>query len=168
MLPSWRDVAVLCATALLLGWANQAHGQPTLKGPIDGLLVSDPATPGFMSFFGSGHLTLMGAVAVRAEFQFVPGNVPGTLQGVGIAAIVAANGDVLVSNVRWVIDPSGQGKLEFRWPGVITFQDGTVVASTGRFTSLPFGGLRGTSTLLGSGKTRLTMTGEIVDPDPLD
>lgn len=144
---------------------------PTLKGPIEGGLQLDPAT-GLATFQGSGHLTLMGEVAVHAEFLFGPGDLPGSLAGTGVAVFTAANGHVLVANVLWSIDPDGQGRLEFRWPDEITLGDGTTVKSTGRFVELPFGGLRATSSetgLLDGGKRiLLELTGEIVDPDPLD
>jgi len=86
-------------------------------------------------------------------------------------AIEAANGDVLVSNVSWEFDAERNGSLEFRWPGKIVFADGTTVESTGRFVELPFGGLRGTSTFVVNPDMDyviVKMTGEIVDPDPID
>lgn len=57
--------------------------------------------------------------------------------------------------------------------------DGTTVESTGRFVELPFAGLRGTSSLgaqvdWGDGfinrsvTSSISMTGQIIDPDPLD
>ncbi len=168
---SARVIAMLLVVILPLSSeiVGTAHAQPTLKGPMDGILVFDPADPGFATFTGGGHLTLMGKVAMVAEMRFVPGAAPGTLHGTGVAAIIAANGDVLTAKILWLVDAQGMGKLEFRWPGVIMFRDGTVVASTGRFVTLPFAGLRGTSASTGTGgKTRIVMTGEIVDPDPLD
>jgi polyvinyl alcohol dehydrogenase (cytochrome) len=155
--------------------AKRSDG-PTLKGPMPGNLQFDPTT-GQGTFEGGGRLTLMGKVDVHAEFLFAPGDVPGSLVGTGVAAFTAANGDVLVANVLWFIDPSGEGRLEFRWPDEITFRDGSTARSTGRFAELPFAGLRGTSTAdrltvdWGDGSAvefKITMTGEIIDPDPID
>jgi hypothetical protein len=55
----------------------------------------------------------------------------------------------------------------------VTFSDGVIARSTGRFRSLPFAGLRATSTTTSFVNRSITnplitMTGEIVDPDPLD
>lgn len=160
---------------LLTAVSPSAMATPTLKGPLPGEFQFDPDT-GLATFQGTGHLTLMGKVAVYGEFLFVPGEDEGSLEGLGVMAIVGANGDVLVANVKWLLDADGIGDLEFRWPGEITFSDGTTVKSTGRFVELPFKGLRATSTLekdvdWGDGviaKTQITMTGQIVDPDPLD
>jgi hypothetical protein len=66
---------------------------------------------GFATFNGGGQLTLMGKVAVRAEFVFAEGDEADTLEGIGIASFVAANGEVLVSNVLWNIDADGNGDL---------------------------------------------------------
>jgi hypothetical protein len=155
--------------------AGQRPTGPTLKGPLPGVLQFDPGN-GLATFEGSGHLTLTGKVAVYDEFLFAPGDPPGSLTGTGVMTFVAANGDVLVSNVPWHIDPEGEGKLEFRWPGEVALRDGTTVGSTGRFVELAFKGLRATSTLerdvdWGDGflsGDQITMTGQIVDPDPLD
>jgi hypothetical protein len=165
------NAATVGVTTLVLAvFACPAFARPTLKGPLTGVLQFDPDT-GSAVFEGSGHLTLMGRVAVYGEFIFVPGEEPNSADGVGVAAFLGANGDVLVANVLWTIDADGNGDLEFRWPGEIAFSDGTTIESTGRFVELPFAGLRGTSTSDGFGEgrlTRITMTGEIIDPDPLD
>jgi hypothetical protein len=169
---SFRKCIGLAAVTLASGMltATSTLANPTLKGSLPGVLDIDPNT-GFATFDGGGHLTLMGKVTVYGEFDFVEGEEPDTLEGVGIAEIVAANGDVLVADVVWDIDADGNGDLEFRWPGEVTFSDGTTVESTGRFVELPFAGLRGTSTTTefqNRTVTGITMTGEIVDPDPLD
>ena len=165
-------ISAVATLTLCFAAANHSHANPTLKGPLPGVLDIDPAT-GFATFEGSGRLTLMGKVTVYAEFVFVEGETPDSLEGAGIAEITAANGDVLVSNVVWNIDADGSGALEFRWPGEITFSDGTTANSTGRFVELPFAGLRGVSnvSVFGPGangvRIDVRMTGEIIDPDPI-
>jgi hypothetical protein len=143
---------------------------PALTGPIRCALRFDPET-GQATLHGLGLLNLMGLVQVRGELQFIPGAEPGSLDGVGVMAFRTLDGELLVSNVVWYIDADGNGDLEFRWPKEITFRDGTTVASTGPFVDLPFGGLRGIS--IGSPalldvNLQVRMTGEIIDPDPLD
>lgn len=150
---------------------------PVLKGDLPGDLTFDE--DGFATFEGIGNLTLMGRVAAYGEFQLVFNDDSGGIEGIGVMAIEAANGDVLASKVSWNIGADGHGDLEFRWPGGIVFSDGTLVMSTGNFIELPFAGLKGTSTLTapvdwGDGfinrsvTSPILMTGEIVDPDPLD
>jgi hypothetical protein len=163
-----------CEDVLLF---EHAGNGPVLKGDLPGDLTFDE--DGFATFAGIGHLTLMGRVVVYGEIQFSFDEDTGGVLGIGVMAIEAASGEFLVSNVSWEIDADGNGDLEFRWPGEIVFADGTTVASSGRFVELPFGGLKGTSSLdadvdWGDGymNRRITssilMTGEIVDPDPLD
>jgi hypothetical protein len=163
-----------CEDVLLVEQSGNGH---VLKGDLPGDLTFDE--DGFAAFEGIGNLTLMGRVAVYGEFQFVFNDDSEGIKGIGVMAIGAANGDVLVSKVSWNIGADGQGDLEFRWPGEIVFSDGTLVMSTGNFIELPFAGLKGTSTLStqvdwGDGfinrsvTSPISMTGEIVDPDPLD
>lgn len=164
--------AALLFVACCTTTARPALAKPTLKGPLPGVLQFDADT-GFATLEGQGHLTLMGKVAVYGEFQFVPGDEFGSLEGAGVAVLAAANGDVLVASVKWLIDAEGNGELEFRWPGEITLTDGTTVESTRRFVELPFGGLKATSSLFSDftgdlSGVRIEMTGEIVDPDPID
>jgi hypothetical protein len=166
---------LLVAGVLAAGSVSpNAAAQPTLKGPLEGFLIRDPAGSGAAVFVGNGRLTLMGLVDVYGEFDFEPSDDDAEL-GLGVMVFQAANRDRLVANVRWEIDADGNGQLEFRWPGEITLASGQTVRSTGRFVELPFGGLRGTSTLTSPSVVnpymdyaRIRMTGEIVDPDPLD
>jgi len=164
--------ASLSAVTLFASLVAVADAGPTLKGPLRGTLetVDDSWHAGVL--MAEGHLTQMGKVAVYGEFLFEDGPEPGSYDGRGVVVFVAANGDLLVSNVAWEIDSQGHGDLEFRWPGQIELWDGTTVESTGRFVELPFAGLRATSTtemFINRTVTPLIdMTGEIVDPDPID
>lgn len=157
------------ALAIVALAAQAALAGPTLKGPLDGQLTFDPGGSGAAVLIAEGHLTLMGKVIVYGEFVFEPrdGGEPGDLDGIGVAFIVAANGDILVANVVAAIDADGSGRMEWRWPGAITLGDGTVIESTGRFVELPFAGLK-LILITEFQNVKMRMTGEIVDPDPID
>lgn len=150
------------------------HPVVTLKGPLRGRLTFDKDDSGFATYLGVGRLNLMGRVVAYGEFQFDPGEEEGTQLATGVTAFLSEDGEFLVASVKWFIDADGNGDLEFRWPGEVTFRNGLTVASTGPFVELPFGGLRGVTTELPNvlPPTELfihvRMTGEIVDPDPLD
>jgi hypothetical protein len=160
-----RSALITSALALVLAGAfcAPAAAKPTLKGDLEGILILAPDGSGFARFEGHGNLTRMGRVAVYAEFLLDGAAAPGSFTGAGIAAITAANGDVLTASVVWL----ESGDLEFRWPGEVTFSDGTTVRSSGRFVELPFAGLRG-FVLVSGESAKIRMTGEIIDPDPLD
>lgn len=157
-----RYAAIAFSVALVAGaamHAERAVADPTLKGPLAGELRFDPDEPGFAVLTAKGHLTLMGRVEVYGEFLFAPGSEPGFVEGAGVAVIVAANGDLVVSDVLWLVDPDGRGELEFRWPDQITLSDDGVVHSTGRLRELPFAGIRGTSPNARNGDITICMTG---------
>lgn len=164
--------ASLKALTLFASLVAVADAGPTLKGPLRGMLftVDDSWHAGVL--MAEGHLTQMGRVTVYGEFLFADGPQPGSYDGEGVVMFAAANGDLLVSNVIWEIDGKGHGNLEFRWPGQIVLWDGTTIESTGRFVELPFAGLRATSTtemfINRTVTSFIDMTGEIVDPDPID
>jgi hypothetical protein len=61
------------------------------------------------------------------------------LTGDGVAVFTAANGDTLVADVTWDVDP-GSGDLRssgihFSWRDSVQLADGSVVDSTGHFRS---------------------------------
>jgi hypothetical protein len=59
------------------------------------------------------------------------------LLGGGVVVFEAADGDLLVGAVEWVIEPAIEGfrtsSIHFSWRDSVEFADGTDVASTGRF-----------------------------------
>jgi len=59
----------------------------------------------------------------------------GSGRGRRVAAFEAANGDVLVGLTTWEVDDSELGGLHFSWRDSVTFSDGTIVDSTGRFAA---------------------------------
>jgi hypothetical protein len=91
-----RLIAVAVLLTLLLP-AVTATAKPTLKGPLQATQDVEIDADGFAVLRANGHLTLMGRVSLYGEFVFTP-NAAGGLDGAGVAAIIAANGDVLVAN----------------------------------------------------------------------
>jgi hypothetical protein len=63
-------------------------------------------------------------------------NAQGGFDGTGVVAFTAANGDVLVGELTWNVEPGGdlrESALDFAWRDAVAFSDGEVVTSTGRF-----------------------------------
>lgn len=131
-----RFLAVVVALAFLARIADPAFGQSPVKmkkftGSID--VTAEGAVP----FTLEGTASHLGRFTAHGEVVFVPGEEEGTLVGEGVAVFIAANGDQLVAAVRWEVDPESDGLaasgIHFSWRDDVTFSDGTVVASTGRF-----------------------------------
>ena len=56
--------------------------------------------------------------------------------GTGVVVFQAADGDILVGNVAWEVaagDEFRASRIHFSWRDSVQFDDGTVVANTGRF-----------------------------------
>jgi hypothetical protein len=57
--------------------------------------------------------------------------------GHGVVVFTAANGDLLVGVVEWNADAEANNlrtnQIHFSWRDSVEFNDGTIVASTGRF-----------------------------------
>lgn len=81
----------------------------------------------------SGTASHLGKFSCFAELVFQPGDEEGSLDGAGVVAFTAANGDMLVGVIAWHIDTDGTGQASFHWRDAVTFGDGTTAASTGRF-----------------------------------
>src|SRR5262245_60116622 len=81
----------------------------------------------------AGTSTHLGKFTCYGEITFAPGEEEGSLDGFGIVAFMAANGDVLVGEMTWHTDADGTGQTEFHWHDAVTFNDGTTVESSGHF-----------------------------------
>jgi len=92
-----------------------------------------------MSDSGAGVLRLSGTASHLGKFRcfaeivFLPGDEQNSLDGEGVAAFTAANGDMLVGVIAWHIHADGTGQIEFHWRDSVTFGDGSMVASSGHF-----------------------------------
>jgi hypothetical protein len=87
----------------------------------------------------AGTASHLGQFLAYGEVEFLPIGGDGSLVGAGPVVFTAANGDLLVGVVTWDVGPEAGGEratgLHFSWRDAVTFSDGTLVASTGRFVS---------------------------------
>lgn len=100
------------------------------SGEID--LLEDPSP-----FLLQGTASHLGRFEAVGEVEFTP-NGQGGLDGAGVVAFTSANGDRLVGLVSWQVDPGGdvrRSALDFAWRDSVTFADGEVAHSTGRFAN---------------------------------
>jgi hypothetical protein len=85
----------------------------------------------------TGTAEHLGNCACYRELVFVAGEEQGTLDGAGFVAFQAANGDLLVGViVAETNTDAGTFRAEVHWRDAVTFDDGTTVASSGRFVKL--------------------------------
>jgi hypothetical protein len=100
-------------------------------GTID--LSDDEPLP----FTLKGTASHLGRFTASGEVEFLPGEKKGSLIGNGVVVFEAANGDLLVGDVTWDVDPAVDGfsssAVHFSWRDSVEFDDGTVFTSTGRF-----------------------------------
>lgn len=103
----------------------------------------------------AGSASHLGSFVGFGELDFIPGELPGTAEGVGVAVLHSANGDLLVGVIGWVVDENGNGILDFSWRDSVELRDGSVFFTTGRFARNRPGG---TSTLTGTTSDKRTKT----------
>src|SRR5579864_526799 len=126
----------------LLTWfgpaTGAAFGQSAVKLKGEGAI--DLSQEGSPTFAFSGTASHLGRYRCYGEIEFHPGATQGSMDGVGVAVFVAANGDLLVGVATCELDADGTGQMRFSWRDSVEFSDGTIVSSTGRFaTSRPPG-----------------------------
>jgi hypothetical protein len=130
----------ITAVALLtfFGVSAPAFAESPVKLQGGGAIQYTPG--GLSSFILSGTASHLGRYTCYGEVVFLPGRDRGSLDGVGVAAFMAANGDFLVGVVTWQVDARGASECHFSWRDSVEFSDGTMISSTGRFaTSRPPG-----------------------------
>jgi hypothetical protein len=127
---------VLTAVATLFGTMPRpvaAESPVTMKNFLGSI---DVTASGITPFTLEGTASHLGKFTAYGEVAFVPGEEPGSLEGMGVVVFEAADGDLLVGNITWEVDAGGDFRntsIEFKWRDTVQFHDGTVVASTGRF-----------------------------------
>jgi len=101
------------------------------QGTVD--ILADGPVP----FTLEGTASHLGKFQAEGEVEFGPGDEPGSLLGVGVVVFHAANGDLLVGDVTWDVDPTLDGlalaSIHFKWRDSVEFSDGTIVSNTGHF-----------------------------------
>ena len=128
-----RAQVTLVALLASLAVAPAALAQSAVKLKGEGAINLSAEGPS--PFMLSGTASHLGKYACYGESAFFPGGDAGSLDGDGLAAIEAANGDLLVGVVTWQFDADGTGHVAFSWRNFVVFSDGTVVFSTGRFAA---------------------------------
>lgn len=102
------------------------------EGRID-ITAPGPVVP----FTLAGEASHLGKFTSVGEVVFTRGQQSGTLVGTGVVVLRAANGDFLAGVVTWdvgSIDNNNRSTaIHFSWRDSVTFSDGTVANSTGRF-----------------------------------
>jgi hypothetical protein len=96
----------------------------------------DVTAGGITPFTLGGTASHLGQFTAYGEVEFVPGEEPGSLEGMGVVVFEASDGDLLVGNVAWEVDAGDDfrtSRIHFSWRDTVQFHDGTVVANTGRF-----------------------------------
>lgn len=128
-----QAITLLVAVSFLNLTTRPAFAEPLIvlknwSGEID--FLEDPAP-----FTLEGTASHLGRFEAVGEVEFLPNN-QGGFDGTGVVVFTAANGDRLVGLVTWDVSPGGdvrRSALDFAWRDAITFSDGEIVQSTGRF-----------------------------------
>lgn len=124
---------LLLIASVLNATVRPALAEPVIKlqkwsGQID--LLDDPSP-----FSLQGTASHLGRFDAVGEVEFTP-TAQGGFDGSGVVVFTAANGDQLVGLVTWDVAPGGDVRtsaLEFAWRDDVTFSDGHIFHSTGRF-----------------------------------
>jgi hypothetical protein len=123
--------AFFVATSAAPVLAKSAVKMKKFQGTID-FNAQGPST-----FTLEGNASHLGKFAADGEVEFRPGAEPGSMVGEGVVVFEAANGDLLVGNVRWDVEGEGGAfrttAMHFVWADSVELSDGTVVRNTGRF-----------------------------------
>jgi hypothetical protein len=97
----------------------------------------DLSAEGPVPFTLEGTASHLGEFTAYGEAVFDLDERDGSQVGTGVVVFEAANGDQLVGIVEWdvgaEVDGFSSSAIHFSWRDSVTFSDGTVVASTGRF-----------------------------------
>lgn len=133
--PSPLKVVVLAVVTLVGSMPRPAAAESPVKMKNFGGTI-DLTAGGITPFTLSGTASHLGQFTAYGEVSFVPGGEPGSLVGMGVVVFEAANSDLLVGAVAWEVDAGGDfrtSRIHFSWRDSVQFDDGPVVANTGRF-----------------------------------
>jgi hypothetical protein len=134
---SRENVVLLVAVLALPGFcATPAFAESPVKMKnFQGTI--DLSATGAIPFTLSGTASHLGEFTAQGEVEFVPASTPGSLVGEGVVVFEAANGDLLVGEVTWHVDPAvgdfATSSIHFAWRDFVEFSDGSIVLNTGRF-----------------------------------
>ena len=122
----------LATLLMFLGvFADSANAQSIITR--DGTAAIHLATQGNSTFVVAGTAPHFGKYRGYGEVALQPGDEEGSMVGVGVAVVEAADGDLLVAVVALQINADGSSQIRFSWRDSVEFSDGTTVSTTGRF-----------------------------------
>jgi len=127
---------VLLAVATLFGTTPRPAAAESPVKMKKFLGAIDVTAGGVTPFTLSGTASHLGRFTAYGEVEFVPGEEPGSLVGMGVVVFQAANGDLLVGSVAWEVaagDEFRSSRIHFSWRDSVQFENGMVVSNTGRF-----------------------------------
>ena len=137
------SVAIAC---LICNLQVSAQAQSGIKLHAEGTIIEQPVGPHLL--YLEGTASHLGLFTCFGEINLVPGATEEEADGTGVAAFIAANGDVLVGIVTAHLVHNQVSTIHFSWRDSVMFSDGPV-ASTGRFErSFPPGLLVSTRSLV--------------------
>jgi hypothetical protein len=124
----------LATLLMFLGvFADSANAQAIITR--DGTAAIHLATQGNSTFVVAGTAPHFGKYRGYGEVTLQPGEATGSMAGVGVGVVQAADGDLLAAIVTLRVSADGSSQVRFSWRDSVEFSDGTVVATTGRFVT---------------------------------
>lgn len=113
--------------------ASGCNGFPASAQTADEQVLIVPSAQGPSRLSMTGTTTEFGRFVATGEITF-PADEQGQLQdGTGIAVVQAEDGDQIVADVTARIGDEGNTEYTLHWRDSVTFSDGAVVQTTGRF-----------------------------------
>src|SRR5215213_3729190 len=127
----YRILSLIVFLSFVIGSAADLRAdKPKVSGQID---FSD-TTMTEATFTLGGTEKHIGRYTSYGELDFVASEDEGTLNGSGVVALTAANGDLLVGAATSELNiADGQADFHFSWRDSITLRDGTTLSNTGKF-----------------------------------
>ena len=140
------SAAIAAIACLSCNLQVSAQAQSAIKIHADGSIAEQSGGPALL--YLEGTASHLGLFTCFGEIDLVPGATEEEEDGTGVAAFIAANGDVLVGIVTAHLVHNQVSTIHFSWRDSVMFSDGPV-ASTGRFErSFPPGLLVSTRSLV--------------------
>jgi hypothetical protein len=102
-------------------------------GRLAGEGVLELTRKGPCRFVVQGEDAVLGKYTCYGEVDFVAGREDGTFEGLGVAVVRDADGDLLTGLVAWRVNADGDGQIALLWRDAVTFSDDEVVSSTGSY-----------------------------------
>jgi hypothetical protein len=133
----WRSARFLLCLAVLGAWSvKPAEAQSPVK-LHDAIIMCDDLSASLSPLTIEGTASHLGEFSAVGEISFVPDEASGSVVGVGVVVLEAANGDLIAGIITLDISPIVDGEadvhIHISWRDDVEFADGSVFPSTGRF-----------------------------------